>query len=72
MKLKKKGVKLALKKSEDADLNIIVIEPKSSYFTGFLKDLILIHLIIINVFGLMCAEVRTHISFLHICIFLKI
>ena len=38
--IEKKGVKLALKKSEDADLNIIVIEPKSSYFTGFLKDLI--------------------------------
>ena len=38
--IEKKGVKLALKKSKDADLNIIVIEPKSAYFTGFLKDLI--------------------------------
>ena len=38
--IEKKGVKLAFKKSEDADLNIIVIEPKSGYFTGFLKDLI--------------------------------
>ena len=38
--IEKKGIKLALKKAENADLNIIVIEPKSSYFTGFLKDLI--------------------------------
>ena len=38
--IEKKGVKLALKKSEDADLNIVVIEPKSVHFTGFLNDLI--------------------------------
>ena len=38
--IEKKGVKLALKKSEDADLNIVVIEPKSVHFTGFLKNLI--------------------------------
>ena len=38
--IEKKGIRLALKKAENADLNIIVIEPKSSYFTGFLKDLI--------------------------------
>ena len=38
--IEKKGVKLALKRAEDADLNIIVIEPKSVNFTGFLNDLI--------------------------------
>ena len=38
--IEKKGIKLALKRAEDADLNIVVIEPKSSHFTGFLKDLI--------------------------------
>ena len=38
--IEKKGIRLALKKAEDADLNIVVIEPKSAYFTGFLKDLI--------------------------------
>tara|TARA_B100000579_G_scaffold19048_1_gene13415 strand:+ start:3610 stop:4941 length:1332 start_codon:yes stop_codon:yes gene_type:complete len=38
--IEKKGIKLALKRAEDADLNIVVIEPKSGYFTGFLKDLI--------------------------------
>ena len=38
--IEKKGIKLALKRAEDADLNIVVIEPKSGYFTGFLKDLV--------------------------------
>ena len=38
--IEKKGVKLALKKAENADLNIVVIEPKSGYFTGVLKGLV--------------------------------
>tara|TARA_B100000941_G_scaffold270580_1_gene228635 strand:+ start:267 stop:1601 length:1335 start_codon:yes stop_codon:yes gene_type:complete len=38
--IEKKGIKLALKKAEKADLNIVVIEPKSGYFTGVLKGLI--------------------------------
>ena len=38
--IERKGIKLALKKAEEADLNLIVIEPKSLDFTGFLKDLI--------------------------------
>ena len=38
--IEKKGIKLALKKAEEADLNLIVIEPKNLEFTGFLKDLI--------------------------------
>ena len=38
--IEKKGIRLALKRAEDADLNIVVIEPKSGYFTAFLKDLI--------------------------------
>ena len=38
--IEKKGIKLALKKSDDADLNIVLIEPKSGHFAGFLKDLI--------------------------------
>jgi len=38
--IEKKGIRLALKKAEDADLNIVVIEPKNAYFTGFLKDLV--------------------------------
>ena len=38
--IEKKGIKLALKRAEDADLNIIVIEPKSVNLTGFLNDLV--------------------------------
>ncbi len=38
--IEKKGIKLAIKKAEEADLKLIVIEPKNVDFTGFLKDLI--------------------------------
>ncbi len=38
--IERKGIKLALKRADDADLNIIVIEPKSIDFTGFLNDLV--------------------------------
>ncbi len=38
--IEKKGIKLALKSAEKADLNIIIIEPKSVDFTGFLNDLV--------------------------------
>ena len=38
--IEKKGIKLALQKAEDADRNIVIIEPKSGHFTGFLKDLL--------------------------------
>jgi len=39
--IEKKGIRLALKRAEDADLNIVVIEPKSTHFAGFLKDSII-------------------------------
>ena len=38
--IERRGIKLAIKKSDDADLNIVIIEPKSGYFTGVLKGLI--------------------------------
>jgi len=38
--IEKKGIRLALKKAENADLNIVLIEPKSAHFTGFLNDLV--------------------------------
>ena len=38
--IEKKGIKLALSRAEDSDLNIIVIEPKSTEFTCFLNDLV--------------------------------
>ena len=37
--IEKKGIKLALNKAEEADLRLVVIEPKNLDFTGFLKDL---------------------------------
>ncbi len=36
--IEKKGIKLALERAENADLNIIVIEPKSPDFTKFFKN----------------------------------
>ena len=36
--IEKKGIKLALKRAEDADLSIVLVEPKSvdfSFFEGF-------------------------------------
>ena len=36
--IEKKGIKLALKNAENADLNIIVIEPKSTDFKDFFND----------------------------------
>ncbi len=38
--IEKKGIKLAIKRAEDADLNIVIIEPKSVDFTGFLNDIV--------------------------------
>ena len=37
--IEKKGIKLALRRAEEADLRLVVIEPKNLDFTGFLKDL---------------------------------
>ena len=37
--IEKKGIKLALKNAKEADLRLVVIEPKNLDFTGFLKDL---------------------------------
>ena len=37
--IEEKGVKLAFKRAQDADLNIILLEPKSTNFTSFLNDL---------------------------------
>ena len=38
--IEKKGIKLALKRAEDADLNIIILEPKTIDFSSFLTDLV--------------------------------
>ncbi len=39
--IEKKGIKLALESAEKADLNIVIIEPKSVDFTGFLNGLVI-------------------------------
>jgi|TARA_Y100000294_G_scaffold5465_3_gene5620 tRNA modification GTPase len=38
--IEKKGIRLALEKAENADLNIVIIEPKNAHLTGFFKDLL--------------------------------
>ena len=40
VEIEKRGIRLALKKADDADLNIIVIDPKKAYITGLLKGLV--------------------------------
>ena len=37
--IEKEGIKLAFKKAEEADLRIVIIEPKNVEFFGFLNDL---------------------------------
>ena len=37
--IEKEGIKLAFKKAEEADLRLVIIEPKSVEFFGFLNDL---------------------------------
>ncbi len=37
--IEKEGIKLAFKKAEEADLRIVIIEPKNIEFFGFLNDL---------------------------------
>ena len=38
--IEKRGIRLALKRADEADLNLVIIEPKSVDFTGFLNDLV--------------------------------
>ncbi len=61
--IEKKGIKLALKRAEDADLNIIVIEPKSVDFNGFLNDLVSEKsIIVINKIDLGYKDINQHIE----------
>ena len=45
--IEKKGIKLALKNAENADLNLLVLEPKSIEIKGFLTNAILKNAIIV-------------------------
>jgi tRNA modification GTPase len=61
--IEKKGIKLALKKAENADLTIIVIEPKSVDFSDFLKDIISKNsLLVINKIDLGVNEIGNEIK----------
>ena len=63
--IEKKGIKLALEKAENADLNIIVIEPKSVDFTDFLhNNLIKNSILVVNKSDLgvneICDEIKKY------------
>ena len=61
--IEKKGIKLALKNAENADLSIIVIEPKSVDFTDFFKGKILNNAItVINKMDLGIDKVSSEIK----------
>ena len=38
MKLKIRGVKLAINRAQDADLNIVLLDPKTLILKGFLDE----------------------------------
>ena len=61
--IEKKGIKLALKKAENADLTIIVIEPKSVDFSDFLKEIVSKNsLLVINKIDLGVDEIGNEIK----------
>ena len=45
--IEKKGIKLALEKAENADLNLIVLEPKSVNLSHFLNDVVSMNSIVV-------------------------
>jgi tRNA modification GTPase len=61
--IEKKGIKLALKKAEEADLRLVVVEPKNLNFTGFLKDLFDENsILIINKSDLLKKDLDSHLK----------
>ncbi len=61
--IEKKGIKLALEKAENADLNIIVIEPKSIDFTDFLnQSMINKAILVVNKSDLVFNEINEEIK----------
>jgi tRNA modification GTPase len=71
--IEKKGIKLALNRAEDADLKLVVIEPKSVDFTHFLKDLLDKNsILIVNKSDLLNTELNSQIKkFDHVLISIK-
>ena len=71
--IEKKGIKLSLKKAENADLKLVVVDAKSIDFSGFLNDLIKKNaILVINKSDLLDKKLDQEISKLnHVLISLK-
>jgi len=71
--IEQKGIKLALKKAEDADLKLVVVESKSADFNGVFKDLLDDKaILVINKSDLMDKELSPEIKFFdHVLISVK-
>ena len=71
--IEKKGIKLSLKKAEDADLKLVVIDAKSIDLSGFLNDLLKTDaILVINKSDLLKEKLVSEVSkFNHVFISLK-
>ncbi len=71
--IEKKGIKLSLKKAENADLKLVVVDAKSIDLSGFLNDLLKKDaILVINKSDLLREKLSTEVSkFNHILISLK-
>ena len=71
--IEKKGIKLSLKKAENADLKLVVVDAKSVDFSGFLNDLLKKDaILVINKSDLLKEKLDSEISkFNHVLISLK-
>ena len=71
--IEKKGIKLSLKKAENADLKLVVVDAKSIDFSGFLNDLLKKNaILVINKSDLLKEKLDPEISkFNHVLISLK-
>ncbi len=71
--IEKKGIKLALKRAEDADLKLVIIDPKNVDFTSVLKDLIDENaILVVNKSDLLKGELNKEFkSYDHILISIK-
>jgi tRNA modification GTPase len=71
--IEKKGIKLSLKKAENADLKLVVVDAKSTDFKGFLNDLLKKDaILVINKSDLLEEKLDPEVSkFNHVLISLK-
>ncbi len=71
--IEKKGIKLSLKKAENADLKLVVVDAKSTDFKGFLNDLLKKDaILVINKSDLLKKKLDPEVSkFNHVLISLK-